>query len=400
VIVLYSFVVLCDDLTGSSDQSILLKERGLSVEQIARLDGENLPEGNADALVINCDSRRRTVKEVNRIFDSIFSMCTGNIRFTKRIDTTLRGHLLLETSKILERDQDQRAFVVPAFPASGRTTIGSYQLLNGELLERTEVRWDSNWPISTSYIPAYFEGSYETGLITSQDLQLGIKELAEKISRMAENSKIIIADSLRDSDIELLARAASETKINFVPVDPSPFTAAYIHHQINYYQKKPVVAVIGSTALKIRKQVDFLSNQLKTYRIDIDPYGNMIIPKEEFRTSFHEVLLITSSEKVIPGKEDVIADKLAITAQKWIADRENQFSGIILSGGDTAVRFFEVSNISMLSSEEEILPLMIGTTVTKGPLKGTRIVTKGGLVGDDDALYKAFTWLSKQRRKV
>jgi hypothetical protein len=52
-----AFAALCDDLTGSSVQSILLKDRGLSVRQIIRPAGELPVPGDGEALVINCDTR-------------------------------------------------------------------------------------------------------------------------------------------------------------------------------------------------------------------------------------------------------------------------------------------------------------------------------------------------------
>lgn len=398
---MYSFVVICDDLTGSSDQSILLKERGLSVHQMARFDPEKLPQDKADVLVINSDSRRKSVSEVSDLFERILSIWPDDVRFTKRMDTTLRGHLLLETSKILKRDPGSVALVVPAFPASGRTTVGGYQLLNGELLERTEVRKDPIWPIRSSYVPAYFQGEYNVGQLLPSDLALDMDGLVERIAKAAVHNRILVADAQNDSDIELLAMASAYTGIRFVPVDPSPFTAAYIYHTIHQEKHKPVIAVIGSSSEKTRKQLFFLNDKLRVFTEEIGPDGNRVaMSPGSFDPSFHDMLLITPTREMIPGKEDEIASALAEAAVQRMAEIGRFFCGVILSGGDTAVRFFEETSISLISSEEEIIPLMIGTVVEDGTYEGLKIVTKGGLVGEDDALYRAVAWLRKKREEI
>lgn len=396
---MYSFVVICDDLTGSSDQSILLKDRGLSVHQMARFDPEMAPCGNANVLVINSDSRRKPSEDVSRLFDEILSLWPESVRFTKRMDTTLRGHLLLETSRILENDPQAVALVVPAFPASGRTTVGGYQLLKGELLEKTEVRKDPLWPIRSSYVPEYFRGQYRVGYLSPRDVELSANDLEKRLLEISVENRIIIADAQNDSDIELIAMAAARTGIKYVPVDPSPFTAAYIYHTIHRERQKPVLAVIGSTSEKTRKQLFFLQDKMKIFSVEVGPEGELPGSGSEiFDPSFHDMVLITSTREMIPGKENRIASVLAETAGNWIDQKGGSFCGVILSGGDTAVRFFEESSISMISSEEEIVPLMIGAFIGDGPLRGVKVVTKGGLAGEDDALYKAVAWLRKMRR--
>jgi len=395
----FSFIVICDDLTGSSDQSILLKERGLSVYQMVRFEPGMVPNTDADVLVINSDSRRRSPLEVSRIYDAILSMWPAGTRYTKRIDTTLRGHILLETAKLIERDRNRVALVVPAFPASGRTTIGGFQLLNGELLERTEVSRDPLWPIKSSYVPGYFEDSYSVGRIIPEDLLSDPHGLSDKMSAISAENRVIVADAQNDSDIELLAMAAARSGVDFVPVDPSPFTSAYIYHTIHKGSQKPVMAVIGSTSEKTRKQIFFLRDKLRIFDVEVGPDGEKsLCPLKTFDPQEYDMLLVHAPSEIVHGMEDLIARSLAESASKRIAGMTDTFCGVVLSGGDTAVRFFEEADVLSISSEEEIEPLMIGAVVNDGPLKGLKTVTKGGLVGEEDAIYKAVAWLRKKRR--
>jgi uncharacterized protein YgbK (DUF1537 family) len=158
-----AFAALCDDLTGSSVQSILLKDRGLSVRQIIRPAGELPAPEDGEAIVINCDTRRRSPGEAQEIFRRFASLFPPSVGIGKRIDTTLRGHILDETAELLSARPGAAALVVPAYPASGRTTVGGYHLLGGSLLERTEVARDPLWPVSSSYVPGYFTGTLPCG---------------------------------------------------------------------------------------------------------------------------------------------------------------------------------------------------------------------------------------------
>jgi uncharacterized protein YgbK (DUF1537 family) len=72
---------------------------------------------------------------------------------------------------------------------------------------------------------------------------------------------------------------------------------------------------------------------------------------------------------------------------------EGELSGLILSGGDTAMEFLHRLGVDFIEPVVELAPLMMG-----GRIKGTRrdalkVVTKGGLIGDLDGLYRALQWL-------
>ena len=74
-------------------------------------------------------------------------------------------------------------------------------------------------------------------------------------------------------------------------------------------------------------------------------------------------------------------------------------SGVILSGGDTAIHFARRMGISVLSPEAEIQPLMMGGRVVNEPCAGLLVVTKGGLIGREDALERAAEWIFREKRR-
>lgn len=394
------FAVLCDDLTGSSVQSILLKDRGVPVRQIIRLSGSPpSPPGEGEALVINCDTRRRSREEAEKIFMEILGSFPPDIGIAKRIDTTLRGHLGSETEAILKTRPGAVAMVVPAYPSSGRTTVGGYHLLNGSLLERTEVARDPLWPISTSYVPSYFKG-----LLVARMHMECVKRSEEEVivelrKLLSEGARVVVADAMTDSDIEKLASASFASKEDIIPVDPGPFTAALLSRHLSRRSPGTVLAVIGSTSEKTRKQIAWLDGKIPSEEFVFSPSETTekaASRLREFLTSLDRTvsfLLFRPDPRVEKGSEERTARTLAFLGKEALTVLGGHVRGILLSGGDTAAMFFEAAGATALLPETEIQPLMMGGKILDGAFAGLKTVTKGGLVGEEDAIYKAALWL-------
>lgn len=396
------YFVLCDDLTGTSVQSIQLKARGFSPILKIGNGEEALPdfEKQHAVMVVNMNTRSSDPSTAIERIRSVMKWAGVSNRFAKRIDTTLRGHMYDETSVILEHQPESIALVVPAYPASGRTTIGGYQLLNGTLLERTEVGRDPIWPISTSFLPAYFNGSYQVSLLSIEKVKEDVVAISRELSRISAVSRVLIADAGSDEDIEKIARAAADIPVRFIPVDPGPFTAAYFYHLSPPGNRKTALALIGSTSEITLEQLKFLESKLK---VEYFFFGNdegldstigqlherIGLPIKEGA----DVLVLRPGGYFERGREKEIAEKLAQLGVYVLDSMGGKVAGVILSGGDTALGFFENIGAFYLEPGTEIAPLMMG-----GFIKGTRfddmkVVTKGGLVGGQDGLYRAVKWL-------
>ena len=400
-----SFAVLCDDLTGSSVQSILLKDRGVPVRQLIRLTSELPPPEQGEALVINCDTRRRSPEEVGRIFRRIISSLPPGISLAKRIDTTLRGHLLLETAELLKARPGALALVVPAYPSSGRTTVGGYHLLSGALLERTEVARDPLWPISTSLVSKYFEGSFLQGILTMETVRSEEAAVAVELEEMAERGvRIVTADALTEGDIETIAAGAASLKREIIPVDPGPFTAAFLSRRLLPRRQGIVLAVIGSTSEKTAGQLAFLEGKVSRAEFLLSPDEESPEALGRFRTFFgsaegegREFLLIRPEQRKVRGREDATARTLALLGKTALGMYGERVQGILLSGGDTAAMFFEEAGATLLLPEVEIQPLVMGGRILDGTCAGKKVVTKGGLIGEEDSIYRSVLWLRKER---
>ncbi|MCF7934718.1 MAG: hypothetical protein K9L28_00030 [Synergistales bacterium] len=399
------FTVFCDDLTGTSVQSILLKAKGLS--PTLQVHPECLQGAGAQRtpslLVVNAHTRGSDQATVENRFQALLRALPPHRRCAKRIDTTLRGHLYRETAALLEAYPRSVALVVPAYPASGRTTIGGYQLLNGSLLERTEVAADPLWPISTSYVPHYFQGRYPLSMLPMEVVRTGTGGIAKALSGMAGTHRIIIADAQNDADIEAIAGAAASLRTAFIPVDPGPFTAAYISRMSSPRRAKTALAVVGSTSAVTRNQLDYLAGRLNVlfYRFSTD------LPVETSREECRrfvedldrnaaDLLVIQPEGPVVRGREEATVRRLSQAGVSAMETLRRDLAGVILSGGDTAMGVFSQLGADFIAPVTELAPLMMG-----GRIKGTeyntlKVVTKGGLVGGEDGLYRALQWIRQE----
>ena len=400
-----SFAVLCDDLTGSSVQSILLKDRGVPVRQLIRVTSELPPPREGEALVINCDTRRRSPAEVIRLFGQILSSLPPGTPLAKRIDTTLRGHLFLETAELLKARPHALALVVPAYPSSGRTTVGGYHLLSGALLERTEVARDPLWPISTSLVSDYFKGPFPLGALTMETVRGGEEAIAAELDRMASQGvRIVTADALTDEDIDRIAAGAAGLDREIIPVDPGPFSAAFLSRRLLHRSGGFVLAVIGSTSEKTAGQLAFLDGKVRreefTLSAEEEP-AEALSRFQKFLSSLSrkgmEFLLIRPEARKVKGREDATARTLALLGRSALEMSGEYIQGIILSGGDTAAVFFEEAGATLLLPEREIQPLVMGGRILDGKSAGKKVVTKGGLIGEVDGIYRSVLWLRKER---
>jgi uncharacterized protein YgbK (DUF1537 family) len=70
--------------------------------------------------------------------------------------------------------------------------------------------------------------------------------------------------------------------------------------------------------------------------------------------------------------------------------------GIVASGGHLASVLVDVLGAQRLSVSGEVAPLCAHGMIAGGPWSGLTIVTKGGLVGDDDTLSALVDYLWKE----
>jgi uncharacterized protein YgbK (DUF1537 family) len=133
-------IIVADDLTGAMDVAGPLAARGMSTWAVASVGGctrATLPA--AEVVSINADSRHlseeRAAQRVRSVVrDLIDPDCEILI---KKIDSTLRGNVVVETLAMLEASGRSAAVVAPAFPRQGRTVVEGAVQVHGVALKDT-----------------------------------------------------------------------------------------------------------------------------------------------------------------------------------------------------------------------------------------------------------------------
>ena len=111
--------IIADDLTGANDTALQFHIQGANTKIL--LDSEYIPnkKDTTEVWAISSESRNCNKTEaLNRLEKSVktFMENFSFEYFYKKIDSTLRGHIAIETLKMLEMLEYDAAIIFPAFP--------------------------------------------------------------------------------------------------------------------------------------------------------------------------------------------------------------------------------------------------------------------------------------------
>lgn len=430
-------VVIADDLTGANAAGVLLTKNNYKTVTVMNIDEfDEQAMAAYDCVVYPTDSRSVEASEAyRRVFDTARRLSASGVKvYSKRIDTTLRGNLGAETDALLDALGDKRtAMIVPCFPSSNRINVGGCLLVNGVPLHKTAAAVDPKNPVSTPYCAEIFrsQSKYPLGSIVIRDLMYGLEFVVEKIRDFAERgTRNILFDAVNEEDINLIAEAVVASRVPFVAVDPGVFTAALaravipVRRQAAPARRRRILVAVGSVNQVARTQVDYFLAAQDAYNVymetaefleggercraeikrvtdeiinNCDDYtvcgvvGRGIIPEyrvpfepyaQKYRCSFDEL-----SRRINESIAEVVSGIIA---------SDKDFHGIYTCGGDITVAVCKRINSAGLKLRGEVLPLAAYGEIIGGSHDGLKVVTKGGMVGDADAIVSCIRYLTEK----
>ncbi|WP_027723914.1 four-carbon acid sugar kinase family protein [Tuberibacillus calidus] len=420
--------VIADDLTGANATGVRLAKQGFKTATVVR--DAPFPSSNVyDAICVDTDSRY-VAKEIakKRVRKVISDFKEWNTKvFCKRIDSTIRGNIGVEIDAVLdELGESAIAIVVPSFPDSGRITTGGYLLVGGVPVQDTDVANDPITPITKSYVPAIIkdQSEYKVGLISLDTILAGAQAIVKELRKQMDNGiRVIVCDAVNDEQIESIAHAmASFDDKMMVPVDPGPLTAfyakCYLHQKV---EEQKLLVTIGSVTSLTGHQIHYLlaktnaspvyvdPNQLASYsdswQKEVDRAINeglealksqsiLVVTTHNPKNKIIDLRKLAESEQV---SEDALAkritDGLAVITRKIIELSSFEISGCFTSGGDVTASLCAVGRANGIELLDEVLPLAAYGRLVGGHLNGLHIVTKGGMIGDNRAIYESVKFL-------
>lgn len=424
-------IIIADDLTGANATGVLLARQGFKTATFLDLDKYDEEEnGNLDVISISTDSRAIERKEAyDRVSKIVKFFNSKDIKlFTKRIDSTLRGNIGAEIEGVLDNvDEDAMAIVVSSFPASERVTIGGYLMVNSIPLEKTDVARDPKTPVYTSYVYKLIKSQtkYSVGSILLDKVLKGPEEIRKAILKeKEEGTKIVILDATTDEDISNIAKGVKKSGVKAVAVDPGPFTSALAKEFLGEPKEEPglkVMLTIGSVTNLTRRQLEKLRLKYSPLIVNVDAkklvYDNSreqeikeVVQELVANMDNYSIIGVTTSgfdqSKVLNLKEiskelnideeeisKRICNGLASITKEILSRKKDVIGGLYTSGGDVTVAVCDNLESAGIEVKDEVLPLAVYGRIINGQYNNKAIITKGGLVGNDDALITCVKYL-------
>ncbi|EDS78112.1 conserved hypothetical protein [Clostridium botulinum C str. Eklund] len=436
-----NYVVVADDLTGANATGALLKKLKLKTVNIINCSEDNsIDKEKYDTIVCSTDSRAIEKEEAyNRVFEMTKLVKDESIKiYNKRIDSTLRGNIGSEIDAMLDALDDGRiAMIVPSFPDAERLAIGGYLIVNGAPLEESDAAHDPKKPISTSIIKNIVEeqSKYEVGIVSLNCVVKGSEVIKEEILKLYANGKrLLICDAMSNRDLQMISKAALSMDVKFITVDPGPFTASVVNEIINNKKvsyvnsnNKKILMCVGSITNTTKTQLEKLEKDMKLIKAkvctqkllntdeekekEISRIANEILQNQhKSNVLCIEIDSIYPNERVdlsiIAKKQNVTIEDLSVKINDAIAEisyrilkKSPCIEGIFSSGGDISVAICKKFKSVGLEIIGEVIPLAAYGQFIGGEFSNLKIVSKGGMVGDENGMELCIRYLLESINK-
>lgn len=404
--------VIADDLTGCNATAALFAQKGWDVCSVLSPQASIAPIlSTRSAVVWNSASRILAPEEAGvrlRTMTSDILAVQGrfpdgavDLQLAKRIDSTLRGPMGREMEAMLAVMRPETiAVLVPAFPSAGRTSLSGSVYVHGVPVHQTEAGHDPYTPVTTSNVLELLQSQTRLPLRLIDIQHVSSRErLRRELQRaLSSGAKVVVCDAATDEHIRRLAEVWAALEVPVLPVDPGPFTAAYVSARLA--TNKRILVVSGSVMETARKQVDVLQDRWPCGMVPLDvvrlcdpqtasAYRREVVQKLSEYLRQYAVVGIRSDSVPLsnPGAGASIASAIAKLVLDALA--VHRFDGLYLSGGEIAYAVLRAMGAEALRVVEEIVPLCVLSQIAGGPYQGMSVVTKGGAVGDETAVLRS-----------
>ena len=425
-------LVVADDLTGANATGARFARTGM---RVATVTPEHVSRvvGDYDVVVANLDSRHVPPEQAADLVTDVVEAVWPVGLVVKRTDSTLRGNIGAELEAAYDAVRERvpvgtrvRVLFTPAFPGSGRVTENGSQLLNGLPLERTELALDPLWPMTTSVVADLL--AEQPDLAVRHVRVRRVTQAMLTADLLAGDEPVVVCDASTEQHLADIAEAAAtahhDTGVVWLAADPGP-TGALLAYALRLRgqagSRGPLLGVVGSTTELTRRQLEAVARTGAVRFLDLDAValsepgnGHADEVAEELAdqltsSGFPELCVlrvVTTSERVRELPAQARAElperiaRLVADVVNGVADTTGTHalpSGLYLSGGALVASLLAELDVHAFDVGGEIVPLAVHGHLGGGPLDGTPVVAKGGLVGDDTTLVDC---LAKLRRAV
>lgn len=424
--------VLADDYTGSNDTGVQFAKRGLKTVVLTRTGDVERAVGEADVVVVDTESRADPGEWAYvKALEAAKAMRDVGVGLVyKKIDSTMRGNIGPELEAIMDTFDLSMAVIAPAYPKNGRITVGGFHLLHQTPLERTEIANDPRCPVRESHVPTLIQEQTrrKVGHISLSKVMEGAEPLLEEIMNYRERgNEMIVIDAATQDDLKTIAKAAASFGVSCVTcgcaglAEEVPEAFGLVKERME--EAVGVVVIAGSVSGVTMRQISRAEERLGSRVIELNLPEAL---KEEGRAMEVNAAL-EEAERALAGGKDVVvclarSKESVAKTRLWMRDLgigyeeladvgltslgeiassvagDERLVGMVLTGGDTAIRVCEALGVTMTEIEEEVLPGIPIVRIVGGRHEGMRVATKAGAFGDEEALVEIIQHLRGRGR--
>ncbi|HXM30184.1 MAG TPA: four-carbon acid sugar kinase family protein [Chthoniobacterales bacterium] len=399
-------IMLADDLSGAADCAVPFARAGFSPEVF--LQPECAARTDARIVSIDLNTRELTPGQAVQITSRILRLIpsTRETVWYQKIDSTLRGNIGPDVLATVRAIPLKRViFCAPAFPDTGRTTVQGRVFVNGLPLEKSGV--NTGWLTGKSISDLFAEVGLNTRAFSLDVIRSG----SSNILRHLENSPgvtVAVCDAETNNDLLAIAKAGLQIREESIFVG-----SAGLAHQIatllgteqrfeNHpvLPDKPILVVVGSKSPASRAQFEHLSNlsgidllRLPVTALKSESDSSITNGLTRALAGGRDVAITTELTESLNDQQGAgLMQALGRTLRPFL----DKFSGLVLTGGETARGLLSESEIDRLRMMDEIEP-GVTLSVTVGKLE-LPIVMKAGAFGTQATLLNAVHFLRSRKK--
>ncbi len=378
--------LIADDLTGALDSGAPFAHRCLRTRVFARL-GEtvfDIPK-SADVVAVNTASRHVTAELaailVQRACRTI--MAAAPALLFKKIDSTLRGNVVVETLAVMAACDRPYAVVAPAVPAQNRIVRSGLVLVDGVPLERTSFARDALSAPLRAPLENQFKSAAPSIAVT----------VGTTPPKSVANRQVWIADAETDQDLRVIAAWADDCRDQVLLVGAAGLAHATAAASFPQAQRAltriaapfRTLFVVGSRAPVSRAQLAYLTHHDSTCTMMRAARGHFSVAHGARALKPAAARLAIAVPESPTGDATTVATDLARNVAALLA--RSAADGVrpavvVVTGGDIAVALLDALGHASLDLIDELRP---GIPLSRLDLDGAPLwlVSKAGGFGTE-----------------
>jgi len=414
-----------DDMTGSTDLSLMLGKQGMPVIQYIGIPSDDNRAENAHATVIALKIR---TSPLNEAVEQSLAACKWLIKrgarqiffkYCSTFDSTERGNIGPVAESLMKRIGVKLTIFCPAFPDNGRTVYNGHLFVGQELLSESGMRHHPLTPMRDANLVRYLgkqvSDSKQVGLVSFSDVNAGPQAIKDKLNALEKDGiRFAIVDALTNQHLLDIDKACSDFKLvtggSGISMGlPDNFRSAGLLTENGGLKPLPktkgnALVIAGSCSPATQRQVKMMARDYPSLWIDPlaliegDQSVQSVIQWIKLHIAGKSVLIYSTAEpekvakvqsRVGRGRSgDLLEEVFSAIATEML---EFGISKFLVAGGETSGAVVKALGIKALRIGPEIAPGVPWTFSDTEPI--VCLTLKSGNFGDEAFFEKALGML-------